>query len=631
MSYATDDAPTTVRNLSQGSSGVDCPGEAEMRPATEPPALAHYPLGSWERHLLEERLRAVKVYERERLLQEELKKECTFQPRLGTPRGRENEPPKDFVSAGHKQRHVPVFERLAHRAKEREARLTLLTEEKRRSEEEALQHAFRPRVNSVPEQLVPFASSEARIPVEERLLHYGRSVEQSRRLLQLQRQQKEIEELRQRAAVRRAHSSASGENPQSDIAKRSKRFLIEREMQRAVARQALLKEHSFRPKVCTTSDAIDRTLKANNNVRDRGLALYEEGMRRQQQRQAETVQRQGRESNGLYKPTTNPFTERWIHHGQHRGLFRQDFVRRQKIYQRVKEEHQRNLIAALEEGERAEVPRVSQAMIDRQVERLYLGAQEMRTEAKKRLEDHVKARECPFRPQLAPGTAYVIARTQREADVVKRLASAPRSRHAGHQSMFDAASLEGKEEDGGNAPRNSKVIHPEAAAEFYDRQRRALEEREAQLREQKQRLAMEELCACTFRPRTCTDEYLHRRQVQATRVTQQPVEARVSGVAAYLQRQAEAQRRLREQESRYNNLGRGLRCNGANTTVITPFNLSSGRGTRSQGLSPRWDEPKTNGGEKGGGHRHVDPYSKNEILMALRGKLAESPARSRLR
>ncbi|RNF12904.1 200 kDa antigen p200 [Trypanosoma rangeli] len=632
MSYATGDAPTTVHNSSQSSSGVDCQCEEELQSATESPAVSHYPLGSWERHLLEERLRAMKDYERERLLQEELNKECTFQPRLGISRGYENEVHGNFASADYKQRHVPVFERLTNLAKEREARLALIAEEKKRSEEEALQHAFRPRVNSVPEQHVPFASDRTRIPVEERLLHYGKSVEQSRRLLQQQRQQKEMEELRQKATVRRTHSNVSGEKPQSDIAKRSKRLLIERETQRAVAQQALLKEHSFCPKVCTMSDAIDRTLKANKNVRDRGLALYEEGMRRQQQRHAETVQRQIKESNGLHKPTTNPLTKSWIHHGQHRGLFQQDFIRRQKIYQRVKEEHQRNLVSALEQSERAEVPRVSQEMIQRQVERLYLGAQEIRAEAKKRIEDNIKSRECPFRPQLAPGTAYVIARTQREEDVVKRLASAPRGRYARHHSFFETTSVEEKEEDGGSLPRKSKCVHPDEAAEFYDRQRQAMEDREMQLREQKQRLAMEELCACTFRPRTCTDEYLHRRQTQATReAAQQPVEARVSGVSAYLQRQSEARRRLREQESRYNNLGRGLQCNGGNSTVITPFNLSSGRGTRLHRLSSSWDELKTSGGEEDGGHYHVDPCSKNGTFMALHEKLAETSSRPRMR
>ncbi|EAN95278.1 hypothetical protein, conserved [Trypanosoma cruzi] len=629
MSFTTDDAPAAVRNPTRSSGGNgDCQCEEQVQPDPVPPVVVHYPLGSWERHLLEERLRAIKDCERERLLREELEKECTFQPRLATSRSGEDEPQKDFVSTDQKQRHVPVFERLAHRAKEREARLASLAEEKRRNEEEALRHAFRPRVNTFSEQRVPFASNEAKIPVEERLLHYGRSVEQSRRLLQEQRQKMEIEEMRQKAVIRRAHSNASREKRQSDIAGRSKRLLIEREAQRAMAQNALLNAHSFRPKVCTTSDAIDRTLKAKKSVRDRGLALYEEGMRRQQQRQAETVQRQAKESSGLHKPATNPLTDDWIHHGQHRALFRQDFIKRQEIYQRVKDEHQRNLLSALEQSERAEVPRVNQEMLEQQVERLYLGAQEIRKESRKRMEEHINSRECPFRPQLAPGTAYVIARTQREEDVVKRLASVPRSRRVSHYSIFDTAYADQKENEK-NSPRKSKVIHPDEAAEFFHRQRKALEDREVQLREQKQRLAMEELCACTFRPRTCTDEYFHRRQREATDQAQKPIEARVSGVSAYLQRQAEAKRRLKEQESRYSNLGRGLPCNGAGSTVITPFQLSSGRGTHPHGLSPRWNELKLFNGEECDIRCHVDPYSNNEIPMALRGKLVEGSARSR--
>ncbi|KEG12823.1 200 kDa antigen p200 [Trypanosoma grayi] len=632
MAYAAQNEVATSTSLRSSS---QCRENTTLAEAAV--VAMHHPLGSWERHLMEERLRAVKRHERERLMREELEKECTFQPHVGTSRSSACQAQASLVPREQQQQFVPVFERLAQHAKEREARLAVLAEKKKQREEEALRHAFHPHVNAAAENREPLPVYAANIPVEERLLHYGRSVEQGRRQLQEERQRKELEEIRQQTVLRSARrSGASKENPpEDDIVDRSKRFLIERELGRAQAQQALMEEHPFRPKVCTTSNAIDRGRKAQHNTRDRGVALYEEGMRRQQQRQTEMARRHGEERKGLHKPATNPLTDDWIHHGQHSALFRQNFVRRQEVYQRVREEHQRKLASALEQSEQVAVPRVDQAMIERQVERLYLGAQEIRKEAKKRMEDHIRARECPFRPELAPGTEYVIAHANREQDVVKRLASTPRSRRALHHSLYEEEFEENGDKEEENRLRNVKVVHPEEAKEFYQRQKRALEEREVQLREKKQRQAMEELCACTFRPRTSTDEYLQRRQKEASSAGQQQqqqhVEVRVSGVSAYLQRQAEAKRRLKEQEERYQKLGQGLPCNGPSGTVITPFNLSSGRGSRPSSLGPRFSAPNTGGVAQRDCGGHVDPYSSNGILCSRRGQKEEPPAKCRVR
>lgn len=585
--------------------------------------VAHYPLGSWERHLLEERLRAVKRCEREQLLQEYNLKECTFQPRVG------NNSRVGFalsrealVSSGSKQEaqregQLPVFERLARRGKEREVRLAQIAEEKKQREEEALRHSFRPSVNGFVGLTNSSAAQVVSIPVEERLLNYGRAVEENRRLLQRQREEKELEEIQQNIMQHRVHNSSLREKRKGDIADRSKQLLIEREIQRVVAQDALLKKYTFKPRVCLTSDAIDRGLKAKRDIHDRGVALYNAGMRQQEQRQTEAAQREKKESKDMYKPFTNPLTDDWINHGQHRALFKKDFVKRQEIYSRVREEHKRSLASALEKSERADVPRVNQEMIEQQVERLYMRAQAIKEETKKRTEEHIKSKECPFRPQLAPGTAYVIAHTEREQDVVKRLASsAPRKPRVSHEADVDAAAKREEEEEeeeenaekDGRCSRTSKVVCPEKAAEFYYKQKRALEEREMQLRLQKQRQAMAELCACTFRPQTRTDQYLQRRQKEAANETQEPVVARVSGVTAYLQRQAEAKRRLKEKEEKYNSLGRGLPCNGANGTVITPFNLSSGRGSH-QRHQLFYDQRC----------RHVDPHSDEYDVDVLGG------------
>ncbi|ORC90415.1 200 kDa antigen p200 [Trypanosoma theileri] len=645
MAYGVNDTSITPKSVprSSGSSNINDDNDndqyRENLPPQSPEAIvAHYPLGSWERHLMEERIRALKRHEREQLLRAEMERECTFQPRVGISRAstngvQESHPSQEHQQQQQQQQRVPVFERLANSAKEREARLAQLADEKRRREEAALRNAFHPHVNTVSEHQLPFNVQTSNVPVEERLLHYGRSVQQSRQIMQQQQQRKELEEIRQQqkqAVSRRSRSCVLNEKHLGDIADRSKQILIERETERALAQQALLGEHTFKPKVCITSDAIDRSRNAKKDIRDRGVALYEDGMRRQQERQAEAARRLGEERSGLHKPTTNPLTNDWIQHGQHRSLFHKDFVKRQEIYQRVREEHQRNLASALEQNERAAVLRVDQDMIEQQVERLYLNAQEVRKEVKKRREDHIKAKECPFRPQLAPGTAYVIAHTNREKDVVKRLASVPRNRRAFNPSIFDVDEEENETtEKNSHEQRSAKVVTPNEATEFYQRQKQALEKREAQLRQQKQQQAMEELCVCTFRPRTSTDEYLQRRQKQTSSEGEQHVEKYVSGVTAYLQRQAEAKQRLKEKEEKYNNLGRGLPCNGPKRTIITPFNLSSGRGARSSSLSPSRGDSKHSGMEYHDVPRqYVDPCSKNDLLLALRGRQSDSTVKS---
>ncbi|KAH9578180.1 hypothetical protein LSM04_007019 [Trypanosoma melophagium] len=637
MTYGVNDTSATPKSVlrSSGSSNINDENNNNQYGENVPPQpseaiVGHYPLGSWERHLMEERIRAVKRHEREKLLRAEMERECTFQPRVGVSRTGTSGI-QEFHPSQKQQQRLPVFERLAKSAKEREARLAQLAEEKRRREEAALQDAFHPHVNTVSENQLPFTLQTSNVPVEERLLHYGRSVQQSRQLMQQQQRRKELEEIRQQqklAVPRRSRSCVLSEKYLGNIADRSKRILIERETERALAQQVLFEEHTFKPKVCTTSDDIDRSRKAKKDIRDRGVALYEDGMRRQMQRQAEAARRLGEERSDLHKPTTNPLTNDWIHHGQHKALFNKDFVKRQEVYQRVREEHQRNLASALEQSERAAVLRIDQDMIHQQVERLYLSAQEVRKELKKRKEDHMKATECTFRPQLAPGTAYVIARTNREKDVVKRLSSVPRNRRPFHPSIFDVDD-ENENIEKNIRERSARVVTPNAAQEFYERQKRALEEREAQLRQQKQQQAMEELCVCTFRPRTSTDEYLQRRQRQSSGEGQQHVEEQVSGVAAYLQRQAEAKQRLKEKEEKYKNLGRGLPCNGPKRTIITPFNLSIGRGTRSLSLSPSRGDSKRSGMKYHDSFRHhIDPCSTNDLLLALRGRQSDSPMKS---
>lgn len=642
VEYYVEDATAIsvlfTRSLSGSSSRSSTGGEspvpaAKTKPFGEIAALARYPLGSWERHVVEERLRAIKRHERERILRAEIEKECTFKPRVISSDGHTRS-----ASTGAPQpesdRRTQVFMRLTERAKKRDARIAQLKAEKELKEEEALRDAFKPRVNAAGEPKSALNVRSLNVPVEERLLHYGKTIEESRRLLQEERRREELKEMRNGLLPRRERNNAP-KKEERDIAYRSQHLIIEREKERALAQKALLEQHPFRPKVCSTSDAIDRERRAQYNAKDRGALLYAEGLHRQRRRQEEVVRQQKREFSGSGKPTTSPLTNDWIYHGQHRALFEQNFVRRQELYQQVREEHQRRLALALEENDRkaAEIPRIDPAMIEEQVERLYLGGYGVGKESKKCKDRLDKDDGCSFRPQLAPGTAYVIAHSRREPDVVKRLAaSTQRRRCASDVNLFGSydEGNEEREEKAKNKNSNARTVGPEEAEEFYQRQKRAVEERQAQLRERKQRLAMEELFACTFRPKTCTDGYQQRRQreVSPERQKEYRVEARVSGVTAYLQRQAEAKRQRDDLRARYENLGRLSSSSARGPTVIKPFNLSSGRASRTRCLSSATASQGCNSEvEEREGNRHTDLFTQQEVIEALDGKREPASAR----
>ncbi|KAG8348766.1 hypothetical protein ERJ75_000036400 [Trypanosoma vivax] len=600
----------------------------EMNPVDIAATIARFPLGTWERHLIEEQLRCVKSQERERL-REEMEKECTFQPRVTTPCDVGGCPVDGPIGSRREMcdlQRMPVYERLTQRAREREARIAQMKEEKRRCEEAEQQFPFHPRVNSPGRGSAATSAGENNVPVVERLLQYGKELQESRSRQQQEQEKRELEAQRQAMSALRGRANACHE--QGDIVDRSKRFLIARENELASLEKHIREQHTFHPQVCTTSDAMDKERASAGRARDRGAHLYVEGMRRQQQREREIVEQREHECEGLHKPTTSPLTEEWIHHGQHEALFKQDFVRRQELYQQVRDQHIRRLAAALAEKDRkaAEGPRVVPGKIEQQVERLYFGRPESQEEWKKRRDGILRERECSFRPQLAPGTTNVIGRSQgREVDVVKRLATfKPPNRCASkgrgdNVEMPDPAGNEDRGTENRKRGQSGKVVRPEEAADFYYRQKKAMDERQLQLREKKQMLAMEELVSCTFRPKTCTDKYLQRRMRECASQREQGQEmvTRVSGATAYIQRQAEARRRREELEERYNNLGRGLPCNGPRTTIVKPFNLSSGRSARARSVSPFFsDSPQASVGRSSRERRHIDPLGPGDVPVA---------------
>nr|CCC94050.1 unnamed protein product [Trypanosoma congolense IL3000] len=590
-------------------------------------ALAHFPLGSWERHVVEEKLRAVRRHERECALRAEMEKECTFKPSVCTSFRHGKDTGGDPTEAQSKR--ALVFKRLAQQAKERSIRIEQKRAEKEHEEMEALRNAFRPRVNAYEDNQRASDRRSSSAPVEERLLHYGKTIENSRKMLQEEKYRQEMKEMSGGSVTaRKGHEGGSKDKREGDIAFRSRNFLLNRERERALAQKTLLEKHPFRPQICATSDAIDRERRSLCHKLDRGATLYAEGIHRKQRQQVEALRHQNRESSGLHKPVTSPLNNDWIYRGQHRALFEQDFVRRQELYQQVREQHRRDLAAVIEENERkaAEVPRIDKAMIEEQIERLYLGGQSPEKGTKKYKEAASKE-ECSFRPQLAPWTEHVLAQSKREPDFVKRLGSCSSyKRCESSNNIFESCSGD----DVGTRSKNIRTIRPEEAEEFYSKQKQAVKEREAHLREQKQRLAMEELFACTFRPKTTADEYFQRRRraLSPEKQQEQQVEACVLGVKAYLQRQAEAKRQRKELQERYENIGRVSSRGRRSSTVIKPFNLSSGRVSRTQGVGSARDlSGVSDVREDSTGYRHIDPHSIHRVACGAGRRNSLSPLR----
>lgn len=270
---------------------------------------------------------------------------------------------------------------------------------------------------------------------------------------------------------------------------RSARFLAERDQHRQAAEATAAEAFSFQPRISTTSAALDeaRQRLANDvrhselsqllsrsvdgpalsisnqqsaaNASRRSAALYALAVSRQRAGKEEdaanangsrasiTPQSGGAKSGtsatgaaDTHQPVTNPTSDKWIAKSAHRSFFETDFVRRQTLYEEVKREEValRASVLQHEEDEQKSPSQSNQStsgaaaptqkVNERQLtQRLYYDAQKTAEAAAQRREAALTARECPFRPQLSPGTRTVLRHMDncRDSDVVRRLTAQP--------------------------------------------------------------------------------------------------------------------------------------------------------------------------------------------------------------
>ncbi|KAK7200562.1 hypothetical protein NESM_000112100 [Novymonas esmeraldas] len=264
---------------------------------------------------------------------------------------------------------------------------------------------------------------------------------------------------------------------------RSDEFLVERDKHRHSAESAAAAAFSFQPKISATSAALDaarQRLEADLSSGELGQLLSRSvdgttlsvarssarGSHRSDALYALAVTRQrdgktkatgaavhGRDHNSsreeastatggaaaaTHQPVTNPTSEKWIANGAHHAFFQQGFVQRQSLYEDVRrEEAQLRAVAtqstgsypgwsgdggtgASAGGAAAAARKVDAKELS---ERLYYTAARASEKAEQRRREEAEARDGPFRPQLSPGTQYVLRRMSatRDADVVRRL------------------------------------------------------------------------------------------------------------------------------------------------------------------------------------------------------------------
>lgn len=492
---------------------------------------------------------------------------------------------------------------------------------------------------------------------------------------------------------------------QEDFQKRSERFLAAKAQHRERAAQDAAVEFSFQPHISATSAALDEarrrelvqarkaelqelldrsaavgaSLTVNSQssalgreASRRSDALYELAVARQRQQSRTRSQHQprgpscardtsqklstsnnskiepqgsirgGDDEEVLHRPQTNPTSDKWIASGPHRHFFEQDFVHRQELYEKVKEEEAELRAAASASGaspspagkgaasggssnsnntnNNNNAPANTSTESPRKVntkelnERLYYSARKASEVAQRRRAASLNARECPFRPELSPGTRYVLRRMQhtRDGDIVKRLtgaqpsitsprtgkhsdnvynnnnnkcididpereelyeaeptAAARRSRSgtARSNSQSGSAADNGKLSEHGATPslspppRQRVVLTRDQVEHFYQRQMNFLQERQDLIQERKEGEAVQELVECTFRPRTNADQRAGSSSSTAGAGCgaegHEPAPSlhHVTGVSGFLERQMMARRRKAEHDELVRTMG----------------------------------------------------------------------------
>ncbi|GET93578.1 hypothetical protein, conserved [Leishmania tarentolae] len=601
----------------------------------------------------------------------------------------------DTGSLSSSSRVRPVFDRLAAQALQLEMRRRHREEQQRRAEAASLRGAFEPHINHTAPIYAERLKHIGSVPVEERLLHYGEFVARERKRKQ------DLKELEQAMAWQSTKEAMAGagtshardpeerRRQREEFLARNDRFLTERSMHLKCAEAAASAAFTFQPKISATSAALDEARQRcandmstsalgqllNRSVDAPALSMtttYTNGGRRSESLYALAVARQRQrmqtlEHNGTsigdtiengekgkaakdpkvtHQPLTNPTSDKWIANGAHGPFFQEGFVRRQALYEEVKRE-EAALRATATQGPDVSSSKSAKHKVDAKqlTQRVYYSAKKAREAAERRRQALLSARECPFRPQLSPGTKYVLKQMpSRDTDVVKRLTSqSGRNSSSGVRDTADKElygpvpvhqlSLEGhsdglsqrRETEGKHAtdavqdnrgkrasqltvsartePRSvgancrgdelppqqqqqrkqhGRTLTLDQVERFYERQMAALQQREDLIQERREGKAVEELVECTFRPRTNTDAHACTEEGHATEVGNTAVSvSNVTGVSAFLQRQALARVRKSEHDELLRTLGlpRNTRVGShgtcARTTVLSPFKFQT--------------------------------------------------------
>ncbi|KAG5465063.1 hypothetical protein LSCM4_00515 [Leishmania orientalis] len=559
----------------------------------------------------------------------------------------------------------PVFDRLAAQALQLEMRRRHREEQRRRAEAAALRGAFQPQINHTASIYAERLQHLDSVPVEQRLLHYGEYVARER-----QRKQ-ELNELEKKmswqseqaflvgAGAARTHAPEERRRQQEEFQERNARFLKERAKHREFAQAAAAEAFPFQPKISATSAALDeaRQRLANNigigassrllnrsvdtaalsisktstKAGHRSDALYALAVNRQRHKQhnpdhndpsrVSTVDLVGSgkgvaDRSTTHQPLTNPTSDKWIVRGAHGPFFQESFVRRQALYEEVKREEAALRAIATEAPERNSGRSVAHKVSAQELsQRLYYSAKKASEAAERRRKTLVNAHECPFRPQLSPGTKCVLQRMpSRDDDVVKRLTtqrgrSAPHSVRTAVAEEFYARGpaarrcLQGHARSPSEQRKNETKSPTEVAAEsaekktppltaslspkagdmradgaddglpeqqrkqhrctltrdqadhFYERQMAALQRRQDLMKERKEGEIVQELVECTFRPRTNTDRHVRVDGGTASAACSTKSVNHVTGVSEYLERQALARVRKAEHDELLRTVG----------------------------------------------------------------------------
>lgn len=243
-------------------------------------------------------------------------------------------------------------------------------------------------------------------------------------------------------------------------------------------------------------------------------------------------------------------------------------------------------------------PLTTEAMAE-QVDRLYTQSTAVSKQLRQLLAAERLREECTFKPILSPATEAYHRATEgaRPACVVQRLTAAAAS-----------SKTEGAE---GNRPQTPKptpsqaavpkrAVTPSDADRFYRRQVAAIRHKEQRIAEARAARAVDEQRDCTFRPEfgaavagLVPTSSSSRHGTPSRRAASAPQSANASfrrdddasvtvasitGTTAFLERQSLARRQRQEKEALLAAVGKGMRCNGPNYTVVRPFNLTGGRG-----------------------------------------------------